>query len=88
MNYDICSMYLGAAKVKLPQYVACSLLGLLPDIILYAMIGRGLGDLNMGRTAIAGIVYIGLSAASMVVIKLLIDKYGEETENRPPSPKA
>jgi uncharacterized membrane protein YdjX (TVP38/TMEM64 family) len=78
MNYDIGSMYMGAARVKLPQYIAGSLLGILPDIILYAMIGRGLGDLNISRTAAAGIAYVGLSVISMVVIKLLADKYGEE----------
>ena len=80
MNYDIASMYLGAARVKLPQYVAGSLLGIMPDVILYAMIGRGLGDFNMGRTAGAAIAYVGLSVASMVVIKLLADKYDEEDE--------
>ena len=42
------------------------------------MIGRGLGDLNISRTAAAGIAYVGLSVISMVVIKLLADKYGEE----------
>ena len=78
MNYDIGSMYLGAARVSLPQYVAGSLLGIMPDIILYAMIGRGLGDLNMGRTAWAAIAYVGLSVISMVVIKLLVDRYDEE----------
>ena len=78
MNYDIASMYLGAAGVKLPQYVAGSLLGIMPDIILYAMIGRGLGDLNISRTASAAIVYLGLSVLSMVVIKLLADRYEEE----------
>ena len=80
MNYDIASMYLGAARVKLPQYAAGSLLGILPDIILYAVIGRGLGDLNMSRTAAAAIAYVGLSVASMVVIKLLADKYDEEED--------
>ena len=80
MNYDIASMYLGAARVKLPQYIAGSLLGILPDIILYAVIGRGLGDLNMSRTAAAAIAYVGLSVASMVVIKLLADKYDEEED--------
>ena len=78
MSFDIGSMYLGAARVKLPQYVAGSLLGLMPDVILYAMIGRGLGDLNMSRTAIAAIAYVGLSVASLVVIKLMADKYDEE----------
>ena len=78
MNYDIGSMYMGAARVKLPQYIAGSLLGILPDIILYAMIGRGLGDLNISRTAAAAIAYVGLSVTSMVVIKLLADRYGEE----------
>ena len=78
MNYDIASMYLGAAGVKLPQYVAGSLLGIMPDIILYAMIGRGLGDLNISRTASAAIVYLGLSVLSMVVIKLLADRYEED----------
>ena len=80
MNYDIGSMYLGAARVKLPQYIAGSLLGIMPDIILYAVIGRGLGDLDMSRTAIAGVAYVGLSVASMVVIKLLVDRYDEEDE--------
>ena len=78
MNYDIGSMYLGAASVRLPQYIAGSLLGILPDIILYAMIGRGLGDLNIGRTAWAAIAYVGLSVISMVAIKLLVDRYDEE----------
>ena len=78
MNYDIGSMYMGAARVKLPQYIAGSLLGIFPDIILYAMIGRGLGDLNISRTAAAAIAYVGLSVTSMVVIKLLADRYGEE----------
>ncbi len=82
MNYDIGSMYLGAARVRLPQYVAGSVLGILTDVILYAMIGRGLGDLNMSRTAIAGIAYVGLSVASMVVIKLLADKYEEDESKK------
>ena len=42
------------------------------------MIGRGLGDFNISRTAAAAIAYVGLSVMSMVVIKLLADKYGEE----------
>lgn len=78
MNYDIGSMYLGAARVRLPQYIAGSLLGILPDIILYAMMGRGLGDLNINRTAWAAIAYVGLSVISMVAIKLLADRYDEE----------
>lgn len=65
-------------RLYLGEMYAGSLLGILPDIILYAMIGRGLGDLNITRTATAGIAYIGLSVISMVVIKLLADKYGEE----------
>ena len=81
MNYDIGSMYLGAARVKLPQYVAGSLLGILPDVVLYAMIGRGLGDLNLSRTAFAAIAYIGLSVASIVVIKIMADKYEDEEKN-------
>ena len=82
MSYDVGSMYMGAARVKMPQYVAGSLLGLLPDIILYAMIGRGLGDLNMSRTAVAAVAYVGLSVISMVVIKLLADRYDEEDDKK------
>jgi uncharacterized membrane protein YdjX (TVP38/TMEM64 family) len=78
LSYDLGSMYLGASEIKLPQYIAGSLIGIMPDIILYAVIGRGLGNLSGVPAMWAGTVYIILSVISVVIIGKLSSDYNEE----------
>ena len=44
VNYDVGSMYAGAARLHYPSYVAGSLIGLLPEIVLYPLMGANIGN--------------------------------------------
>lgn len=75
INYDLGSMYFGAVHAKLLPYVAGSLLGMLPEILLYAAIGSGLGNLHAVPVALAGGAYIGFTLLSAALLKWLTGKY-------------
>ena len=66
VNFDIGSMYCGAARQPLPTFLAGSLLGKLVDIVMWSVMGATLDDRNPVPFLIA--LAIDLSIALAVVL--------------------
>ena len=75
INYDLGSMYFGAVHAALAPYLLGSLLGMLPEVVLYALIGSGLGHLSAMPVALAGGAYIGFSLIAAALLKWLTGRY-------------
>ena len=79
INFDMGSMYMGATRAKFVPYAAASFLTVVPELILFAVIGKGISDLHAGNIIGAGIVYACVTAASMLIIAYLA-KHPEKYE--------
>ena len=55
INFDMGSMYMGATRAKFVPYAAASFLTVVPELILFAVIGKGISDLHAGNIIGAGI---------------------------------
>ena len=56
LNYDICSIYLGARKLKSLNYYIGSLIGMMPLTILNTLLGVGLEEGDLGLSTILVVV--------------------------------
>ena len=70
VNFDLGSMYLGAVSVPLPTVIFGSLLGMLPDMVLYPIIGENLTE----PTSLAFWLAIGLDVLITVIASLFSRK--------------
>ena len=71
-NVDISSMYLGASHTKFEPYLAASFLALIPELILYAVLGSSISDLNPTAAIITIIIFGCITAASLLIMAYLI----------------
>ena len=71
-NVDISSMYLGASHTKFAPYLAASFLALIPELILYAVLGSSISDLNPTAAIITIIIFGCITAASLLIMAYLI----------------
>ena len=83
INYDLGSMYFGAVHAALAPYLLGSLLGMLPEVVLYALIGSGLGHLSAMPVALAGGAYIGFSLIAAALLKWLTGRYNTSEGSAP-----
>ena len=71
-NVDISSMYLGASHTKFAPFLAASFLALIPELILYAVLGSSISDLNPTAAIITIIIFGCITAASLLIMAYLI----------------
>ena len=71
VNYDIGSMYMGAARVRLIPYLAGSLTALLPEIVLFALAGNGISNMDALPAAASVVIYLSMTAVSIVILRYL-----------------
>lgn len=69
VNYDIGSMYMGASEVPLLPYLGGSLIGLLPELILFALAGSGISNMDAVPAAFAAAIYVAMTLASAAILK-------------------
>lgn len=71
-NVDISSMYLGASHTKFAPYLAASFLALIPELVLYAVLGSSISDLNPTAAIITIIIFGCITVASLLVMAYLV----------------
>lgn len=71
-NVDISSMYLGASHTKFAPYLAASFLALIPELVLYAVLGSSISDLNPTAAIITLIIFGCITVASLLIMAYLI----------------
>lgn len=74
VNYDLGSMYMGASRVPLLPFLGGSLVALLPEIILFALAGSGISDMNAVPAVWAAVVYVLMTVASGLVLRKMMQK--------------
>lgn len=74
VNYDLGSMYMGASRVPLLPFLCGSLAALLPEIILFALAGSGISDMNAVPAVWAAVVYVLMTVASGLVLRKMMQK--------------
>ena len=79
INFDMGSMYMGATRASFIPYAGASFLTVIPELILFAVVGKGISDLHAGNVIIAGIIYAAITIASMLLIGWLA-KHPEKYE--------
>ena len=79
INFDMGSMYMGATKAAFVPYAAASFLTVVPELILFAVVGKGISDLSAGNVFVAVIIYAAITIASMLLIAWLA-KHPEKYE--------
>ena len=71
-NVDISSMYLGASHTKFAPYLAASFLALIPELVLYAVLGSSISDLNPTAAVITIIIFGCITVASLLIMAYLV----------------
>ena len=71
-NVDISSMYMGASRTKFAPYLAASYLALIPELVLYAVLGSSISDLNPTAAIIAAIIFGCITVASLLIMAYLV----------------
>ncbi|MCR5035405.1 MAG: VTT domain-containing protein [Clostridia bacterium] len=79
INFDMGSMYMGATKADYIPYAGASFLTVVPELVLFAVVGKGISDLHAGNVIGAGIIYACITIASMLLIAWLV-KHPEKYE--------
>lgn len=74
VNYDLGSMYMGASRVPLLPFLCGSLAAMLPEIILFALAGSGISDMNAVPAVWAAVVYVLMTVASGLVLRKMMQK--------------
>lgn len=73
VNYDIGSMYMGASGVRLLPYLAGSLTALMPELVLFALAGSGISNMNAVPAAAAAVIYIGMTLISAALLRVMMN---------------
>jgi uncharacterized membrane protein YdjX (TVP38/TMEM64 family) len=72
VNYDLGSMYMGASRVPLLPFLGGSLVALLPELILYALAGSGISDMNAVPAVWAGVIYVLMTVMSGLILRYMM----------------
>ena len=72
VNYDIGSMYMGASRVPLLPFLGGSLAALLPELVLFALAGSGISDMNAVSAIWAGIAYVIMTVMSGLILRQML----------------
>lgn len=79
INFDVGSMYMGASGAKFLPYASASFLIVIPELVLYAVLGRGISSLSPSIAVGAAILYVCITIASILVVAYLV-KHPEKYE--------
>lgn len=79
ISFDMGSMYMGATRAAFVPYAAASFLTVVPELVLFAVMGKGISDLSAGNVFVAAIIYAAITIASMLLIAWLA-KHPEKYE--------
>ena len=63
---------MGASGVALLPYLGGSLIGLLPELALFALAGSGISDMNAVPAAAAAAIYIVMTVLSAVILRFMM----------------
>lgn len=77
INFDVGSMYMGASKMKFAPYASASFITVIPELILYAVVGGGIASLSPNAVIIAIIVCVCITVGSALIIAYLV-KHSEK----------
>ena len=69
ISYDICSMYLGARKLRYIPYAAGSCLAMLPNMAIYTIAGSQIDDLSMPAIFAIILLEIAATLASLIILR-------------------
>jgi Uncharacterized conserved protein len=72
INFDLGSIYMGASRAKFAPYAVASFISAIPDLILYAVVGGGISSLSPSMVIVAGVVYVCITVASVLIIAYLV----------------
>lgn len=72
VNYDLGSMYMGASRVPLLPFLGGSLVALLPEMILFALAGSGISDMNAVPAVWASVVYVLMTVLSGLILRKML----------------
>jgi len=82
INFDMGSMYFGATNAKalsrgtpwsrFRSYAAASYLAVLPELIIYAVLGHSISSLSPAAAIAAAVLYISVTIASLLIIAWLV----------------
>ena len=79
INFDIGSMYMGASGARFLPYASASFLTVIPELVLYAVLGKGISNLDPSIAVGAAILYICITIASVLIVAYLA-KHPEKYE--------
>lgn len=74
VNYDLGSMYMGAAGVSFLPFLGGSLLAMAPELTLFALAGAGISDANAMPVAAAAVLYAVMTIGSVLILRRLMKK--------------
>ena len=66
-------MYMGASGVRLLPYLAGSLTALMPELVLFALSGSGISNMNAVPAAAAAVIYIGMTLISAALLRVMMN---------------
>jgi uncharacterized membrane protein YdjX (TVP38/TMEM64 family) len=72
VNYDLGSMFMGASEVPLLPYLGGSLVAMLPEIVLFALAGSGISDMNAVPAIWAAVIYAAMTILSALILKRMM----------------
>jgi len=81
---DVISLYLGTMKIKYPAYLFGSILGYLPNIILYSLLGESAGDPTSHGFIIAMGISLVLTVISLVIYAVVWKRISEKGNGKNP----
>ena len=79
INFDMGSMYMGASDARFLPYASASFITVVPELVLYAVLGKGISSLSPSIAAGAAILYACITVASVLVVAYLA-KHPEKYE--------
>ena len=74
VNYDLGSMYMGASGVSILPYLGGSLTALLPEIVLFALVGSGISNMDAVPAAAAAVIYVVMTLASTLALRYMMKR--------------
>lgn len=79
INFDVGSMYMGAARSAFAPYAAASFLTVVPELVLYAVLGKGISSLSPSIVTAVIILFVCITVGSILVVAYLV-KHPEKYE--------
>lgn len=79
LPYNFTSLYLGAINMRFPQYLAGSVLGMMPLVVNYTVLGMTARDPKSPAFLITVGIHVVLLVSAVLIYRLLMKKTGHKT---------